>query len=49
MATFVKIVTRVDRGAIGLRVWGPDAIVIADSVFRPRGGSGPTAIRRRGG
>ena len=40
MRAFITIATRVDRGAIAVvRIWGPDAIHVADSVFRPhRGG-----------
>jgi tRNA modification GTPase len=39
MRTFVRILTRSDRGAIAVvRVWGPGAIEVVDSVFRPRRG-----------
>ncbi len=40
MRAYITIATRVDRGAIAVvRIWGPDAIRVADSVFRPhRGG-----------
>ncbi len=40
MRAYIRIATRVDRGAIAVvRIWGPDAVRVADSVFRPhRGG-----------
>jgi tRNA modification GTPase len=40
MRAYITIATRVDRGAIAVvRIWGPDAVRVADSVFRPhRGG-----------
>jgi tRNA modification GTPase len=41
MRAYITIATRVDRGAIAVvRIGGPDAIHVADSVFRPhRGGA----------
>ncbi len=39
--TYVCVLTSASRGALAvLRIWGPDAIAVADRAFRPARGSG---------
>jgi hypothetical protein len=39
LAAWFRVLTAESRGAIAvIRVWGPDAVAVVDSVFRPQQG-----------